>query len=152
MLSFLIDNILRVIFKEFYRSKLSFLVEVFNVALSTMIYYFTSKAFGSAVQESLAIPGMSYFEFIMLGDLFLIFPAYFLEGSLSSFRKAMIDDTFRTLTLLPLSRIKTFVHILLPTFTLSLYRAMTLLIVFSMFSASVNFMMFFKIICLLISS
>lgn len=152
MLSYLIDNILRIIFKELYRSKLNFLVEIINVLLSTAIYYFTSKAFGASLATQTDLSNMTYFQFIMLGDLFLIFPAYFLEGSLSSYRKSMIDDTFRTLSLLPIGQFKSYLTILAPTLMLSLYRALSLLFVFTIFSNDVTFLISIRILLLLIIS
>jgi ABC-2 type transport system permease protein len=99
-------NIKSVLFYRF-----AYLFELISIFVSLIIYYFTSKAFSGSVDSSLAEYNVDYFSYIVLGEVFLAIPLYFLEGPFRNLKTAVIEGTWETMISLPKSPFKSLVYV-----------------------------------------
>lgn len=65
-----------------------------------MIYWFTSKAFSSSVSTHL---DQTYFSYIVIGDIFLTLPFYFIDTFVRKIKQSVYDGTFELMLSLPIS-------------------------------------------------
>jgi ABC-type uncharacterized transport system permease subunit len=106
MLSRIILSILKLSFKNHFLSKFTIIAEVFSVFITLIIYWFTSQAFGSAVDSHLSKWGGSYFDYLIIGEVFLILPTYFVQQFCEQIKYSMINQTLDTLLDLPIPPFK----------------------------------------------
>ena len=106
MLANLLIQIFRANIKAQYYHRFTFIFEFISIVLSLTIYHFTSKAFEPAVALQVSKYQVSYFNYIVIGDLFLAIPLYFLEAPFRNLRIATIEGTWQTLTSLPIGKFK----------------------------------------------
>jgi len=99
-------NIKSVLFYRF-----AYLFEMVSIFVSLIIYYYTSKAFSGSVTQGLSDYKVDYFTFIVLGEVFLAIPLYFLEGPFRNLKTAVIEGTWETMISLPKSPFKSLVYI-----------------------------------------
>jgi ABC-type polysaccharide/polyol phosphate export permease len=95
-----------------YISFYSVLLELVAIILSLGIYHFTSLAFESSVDSSLAIYGVNYFEFIVMGEIVLALPLFFLEGAYRKVRQSLMDGVWDTLNYLDINRLKSILFLI----------------------------------------
>ena len=121
-------NIKSVLFYRF-----AYLFEIISILISLVIYYFTSKAFNSSVASGLTSYGVDYFSYIVLGEVLLAIPLYFLEGPYRNLKTAVIEGTWETMISLPKSPFKSLVYIStfdLPRVVLRCFITLALAVVF----------------------
>ncbi|MBT3583356.1 MAG: ABC transporter permease [Halobacteriovoraceae bacterium] len=107
MLVQLLLKLFKLNFKDNYYQKIALFSELVASLLGLTIYWYTSKAFAPAIAETLTKYHTNYFTFMVIGEVFLYFPIYFMEGFSRKLRMSMADGTFETLLSLPVSPIKT---------------------------------------------
>lgn len=106
MLAKLILSLIRVDFRNHYYHPLTLLSEIIAILGTLIIYWFSSKAFTLAVQSYLH---QDYFSYLLIGDLVLSTPLYFIDTFVRKIRLSIHDKTFQTLLCLPLR----IIHIML---------------------------------------
>jgi ABC-type polysaccharide/polyol phosphate export permease len=108
----LLTHIFKLNNRNEYISIYSLILELVAIILSLGIYHFTSLAFESSVNSSLAIYGVNYFEFIVMGEIVLALPLFFLEGSYRKVKQSLMDGVWDTLNYLDINRLKSILFLL----------------------------------------
>lgn len=98
------------------------ILEFIAISLSLGIYHFTSLAFESSVDSSLAIYGVNYFEFIVMGEIVLALPLFFLEGAYRKVKQSLMDGVWDTLNYLNINRLKSILFLILTALPKELVR------------------------------
>lgn len=103
MLAKLILSLFKIDYKNHYYHPLTIASELFAIVGTLVIYWFTSKAFHLSIQNHLH---QDYFSYILIGDLFLSTPLYFMDTFVRKIKLSIHDRTFHTFLSLPLSIFK----------------------------------------------
>lgn len=62
---------LKIDFRNYFQSKLAFIGQLVGIYLNLLIYWYTSKILGEGLSETLGQYQMSYFEYLLIGDIIL---------------------------------------------------------------------------------
>lgn len=134
-------NIKSVLFYRF-----AYLFELVSIFVSLVIYYYTSKAFSGSVEGPLNEYQVDYFTFIVLGEVFLAIPLYFLEGPFRNLKTAVIEGTWETMNSLPKSPFKSLIYISTFDFPrVSLRCFVTLILAILFFNLRISFLDFLQV-------
>jgi len=103
----LIRSLLKLSYKNYYISKFNIVAEVIAILATLLIYSFTSRAFSSSVEGHLSIwDGASYFNYLIIGEIILLLPTYFIQQFSGQVKLSLHNGTFETLLHLPISPLK----------------------------------------------
>ena len=77
---------------------------IFTLLLSLSIYWFTSKAFSPALDPQLKSLGSDYFTYLIIGEVFLAIPFYFMEAITNEAHRFHLEGIWKTTLGLPLNK------------------------------------------------
>jgi ABC-type polysaccharide/polyol phosphate export permease len=109
----LIIQLFKLNFKTEYISRFSYLFEILAAGMSLTIYHFTSEAFNSSVNDSLSLYEMNYFEFIVVGEVLLALPLFFLEGTFRKVKQSLVEGVWETMSYLNIDSVKAVFYLVL---------------------------------------
>lgn len=90
-------------FRDRFPSSFLWLVEVISALFTVAIYYFTAKAITAAGAKTEFFAGVSYFEYVLLGELLLALPQACLLLPARELRNSVIEGTLDIYRLAPRS-------------------------------------------------
>ncbi len=103
MLARLILSMIKLDYKNSYYHLFTIVSEIIAILGTLLIYWFTSKAFSASVDAHL---NQSYFSYILVGDLFLSLPLYFVSTFVRKIKLSVHDGSFQLMLSLPVSILK----------------------------------------------
>jgi hypothetical protein len=106
LLANLIGNFIRLNLKETFYYKFFYIFEMISVLISLILYYYTSEAFSAPVNTYLSKYNTNYFSYIVLGEIFLFLPLFYLESPLRQVKNSIHQGVFDTFRSLPISPMK----------------------------------------------
>lgn len=127
MLSLALRNALYFLLRDWrerYPNTLSILGEVFGLAMSLGVYWFTARAFSGHADFA----GQDYFSFVVLGEASLVLPLALVAGLPRTAREAQAEGVLEALLSLPRSAVRTLLILGFPGVAREAARSVALLL------------------------
>ena len=138
MILSLIAHILKLNSRDEFISKINIVLELIAIFISLLIYYFTSKTFSGSIDSSLAIYKVNYFDFILIGEVLLALPLFFLEGTYRKVRESLMNGVYDTFNYLGISSLKSIFFLVSSALPKVLFRiSLTLVFAYLFFGFSI---------------
>jgi ABC-type polysaccharide/polyol phosphate export permease len=79
-------------------------------------------AFNSSVNDSLSFYDMNYFEFIVVGEVLLSLPLFFLEGTFRKVKQSLVEGVWETMSYLNIDSVKAVFYLVLSAVPKELFK------------------------------
>ncbi len=132
MLGQLFLHLFRINISKLLYHKFSYFFEMISIVLSLFVYFYTSKAFvlGSNV---FGYQGLTYFDFIIIGDLALMLPLYIIEAPIRNIKDSIDTKVINTFIILKIAPWKIFLTLGYSDFLRTLMRVLINIILIVIF-------------------